>query len=311
MWGAFTDPPGGAAGWPRQTMSLTLLVAHGKVPCADGKLVYVRGRGASLAPAAMCIPIGSAAFLVDAVDASSLPQQTIDALLDTPHCEWRPCRSLLGHGEPGEIEAVARAVSLLSWHRENLYSGLNGERTEAVEGGRRRAQPASAGGRTIYPRVDPVAICLVVSADGERCLLGRQKNYPSGMWTCISGFVEHGESVEAAAMREVAEETAVVCAAAALVASQPWPLGRGLHCELMLACVATAAPEGEAIDVTQGGAPGELEAARWFTRAEVQEMARRSAADDGPWLPPPFAIAHHLIDRWAKGLLAPTLASLS
>ena len=113
------------------------------------------------------------------------------------------------------------------------------------------------------------------------------------------------------------EETGVVCAGVSLVGSQPWPIGRGGHCELMLGCLARAAPDGEAIDVTaHAGAPGtgELEDARWFTRAEALAMLEAStappprggggggaaAAEPALRTPPPFAIAHHLIRRWAQ-----------
>lgn len=124
------------------------------------------------------------------------------------------------------------------------------------------------------------------------------------MYTCIAGFVEHAESVEAAASREVEEETGVRCGPVAIVASQPWPCGRGSHCELMLACAARAIPGGEAIGLGED-ARAELEDARWFTRPEVLEMLA-SEAGRGPalWVPPPFAIANRMISRWAGGHLA-------
>lgn len=267
--------------------------------------MYAEGRGAALVPEAPIVPVGNAAFCVDAVDAAGLPQDRLEALLSSAKdLKWVQCRSLLGKGEPGEVEAVARAVSLLAWHKENAFSGFNGKPTTSAANGQRRKQPPSAGGRTMYPRVDPVAIVLVESADGQRCLLGRQRNYPPGMFTCVSGFIEHGESAENAAVREVLEETGVRCASSSLVASQPWPLGRGFHCELMLGCVAKALEGGEVIDVSreQGGG-GELEAAKWFDRAEVLEMIKRVGPDDGSWVPPNFAVAHHLIRRWAENLL--------
>ena len=115
---------------------------------------------------------------MDAVDAAKLPEDKLAEMLKATDFKWAMCRSLLGKGDPGEVEAVARAVSLLAWHKENAFSGVNGDPTEMSAGGSRRKQPSSAGGRTMYPRVDPVAICLVESVDGQRCLLGRQKNYP-------------------------------------------------------------------------------------------------------------------------------------
>jgi NAD+ diphosphatase len=213
-----------------------------------------------------------------------------------------------------EVEAAVRAISLLAWHLDSVYSGADGTPTSFTPacGGRRRK---TASGRTMYPRMDAVAIVLVESADGQRCLLGRQASYPPGMYTCISGFVEHGESAENAAMRETHEETAVVCTpgSAQLVASQPWPCGRGNHCELMLGVFARAVAGGETIDCGAGGAlmaggaqgVAELQDARWFSREEARTMLERSVKKS--WaagellVPPPLAIAHALISRWVSG----------
>jgi NAD+ diphosphatase len=54
-----------------------------------------------------------------------------------------------------------------------------------------------------------VVICAVLSPDSSKILLGRQKIWPEGMYSCVAGFVEPGESLEEAAVREVAEETGV------------------------------------------------------------------------------------------------------
>lgn len=45
---------------------------------------------------------------------------------------------------------------------------------------------------TAYPRTDPSVIMLVISADGKRCLLGRKKQFPAKMWSCLAGFMEPG-----------------------------------------------------------------------------------------------------------------------
>ena len=58
-----------------------------------------------------------------------------------------------------------------------------------------------------FPRTDPAVIMLV--SDGERALLGRNKNFPPGMYSTLAGFVEPGESLEDAVAREVREETAI------------------------------------------------------------------------------------------------------
>lgn len=272
---------------------------------SDGAIAYVPGRATAVLPDALVVPVGVQEG-VDAVDVTTLAPEKLNELLGD-EVKWTLCRPLLSSGKVDldEVSAIARAVSLLTWHKENAFSGIDGSPTEYAQEGRRRKQPSSAGGRTMYPRVDPVAICLVESCDGSRCLMGRQKNYPQGMYTLVSGFVEHGESVEMASVREVKEETGVICGPASLVASQPWPLGRGHHCELMLACIARAVEGGEAIDVSSdGGAAGELEDARWFERAEVTEMLARTSAAQGAWTPPAFAIAVHLRPPVVPSLLA-------
>jgi NAD+ diphosphatase len=131
-----------------------------------------------------------------------------------------------------------------------------------------------------------VVIMLVVR--GERCLLGRQPAWPHPFFSALAGFVEPGETLEEAVRREVAEEAGVSIGGVRYEASQPWPF----PASLMLGCRAEALTEGIRIDRE------ELDDARWFERAAVR------AALAGPTpalaLPPPLAIAHHLIRAWAE-----------
>jgi NADH pyrophosphatase NudC (nudix superfamily) len=317
VWGWFTGP----LGLYTRPEPATLIVLGSKLPVAkDGPLIWLAGEPETLVGAAHTfVPVGRNAY---AVDGGSIDSGLVQSLIDRHSASagsdhrWASTRDLLGLPARGratqiEVEAVVRAASLLAWHRSHAFNGADGSPTtmDASAGGRRRAL---ASGRRVYPRVDPVAIVLVESADGERCLLGRQRNYLPNLFTCISGFVEHGESAECAAAREVLEETSVRCSDLRLVASQPWPCGRGNSCELMLAVAARAAPDGEAIDVNAaggaggGGGGGELESAHWFSRAEVRRMLEGSAhrnkgsttAEGAHFVPPALAIAHHLIARW-------------
>ena len=314
MWGFWTSPR--PKTWvPTVGAAHTLLVVAGKVPLGDSGLLYASGRAATIgAPAGASVV--RVADGIDAMDADSLAAGRLAELIGSA-VDWQPPHSLLGLAgkkllAEAEATAVCDAVSLLGWHRANQHSGADGSETKPGElPGRRRFLSS---GRSLYPRVDPVAIVLCESADGQRCLLGRGSKFPPGMYTCIAGFVEHAESAEAAAAREVAEETCVRVGPVALVASQPWPCGRGGACEIMLACAACAEPGGEAIDVSGGAAgevAGELEDARWFTREEVREMLAREAGSAASfWVPPPFAIANRMIMRWADADPAwPTLGS--
>lgn len=146
-------------------------------------------------------------------------------------------------------------------------------------------------------------IALVANEAGDQILLGRNRKFRPGMYTCLSGFVEPCETVEEAVRREVYEEAGVVVGDVELWSSQPWPVGRAGGCELMLACVArVAAGDSGAICVDQT----EMEDVRWFSRAEAQaafDASLRYAGDlPAPtgtlWVPGPYAIAHHLIKYW-------------
>ena len=142
-----------------------------------------------------------------------------------------------------------------------------------------------------FPRTDPVVIMLAV--DGDDCLLGRQPRFPKGMYSALAGFVEPGETIEAAVRREILEEAGVACGAVRYFASQPWPFPSSL----MIGCFAEARSRAIAIDRT------ELEDARWFSREETLALLEKRHPD-GLAAPIPMAIAHHLMKRWASGGVA-------
>lgn len=179
-----------------------------------------------------------------------------------------------------EIAATARAV--LGWHRSHRFCATCGTRSEVAEAGWQRTCPAC--GAHHFPRTDPVVIMLVTQ--GNRTLLGRSPGWPPGMYSCLAGFVEPGETVEAAVRREVAEETGVRIGAVRYAASQPWPF----PASLMLGCRAEALTEAITLD------PAELEDALWITREEMVTVM----AGGHPQIRPPRrgAIAHALLQAW-------------
>jgi NAD+ diphosphatase len=171
---------------------------------------------------------------------------------------------------------VAFAVAMGNWHRRHRFCANCGAASVPGEAGFVRVCPAC--GAQHHPRTDPVVIMLV--ADGDRVLMGRQASWPAGRFSCLAGFVEPGEALEEAVAREVHEEADVLVDDVRYRSSQPWPF----PASLMLGFSARyAGGEARARD-------GELEDLRWFTRDEL--------TGGDALLPPPMAIARRLIDDW-------------
>jgi NAD+ diphosphatase len=181
---------------------------------------------------------------------------------------------------------LAMAKSLLDWHRRHRFCAQCGARTEPSQAGFRR--DCEACGTQHFPRTDPVAIMLVAHED--RCLLGRQPRFVPGMYSCLAGFIEPGETLEDAVRREVFEEAGVRVGAVSYAQSQPWPFPSSL----MIGCIAEALTEEIVIDRE------ELEDARWFGRDEIRLMLEGRHPDNLS-AANPIAIAHHLVRRWMDG----------
>lgn len=194
--------------------------------------------------------------------------------------EARAVLAQLGHDD---APLFAAALSLASWHQRHGFCSVCGSASAIFRGGWAR-RCGSCGGEH-YPRVDPVVIMLATFED--RLLLGRQPQYPPGRYSALAGFVEPGETVEAAVARELHEEAGIAVTDVRYLASQPWPFPSSL----MIGCTAQAAGDSLTID------RDELDDARWFTRAEV--AAALAEDPSAPFLPPPhFAIARTLLDHW-------------
>jgi NAD+ diphosphatase len=186
-----------------------------------------------------------------------------------------------------EAATWGAARCLVDWHARHRFCARCGAATEVARAGWGRRCPACAAEH--FPRTDPVVIMLAEHDD--RVLVGRQPRYPAGRYSALAGFVEVGESVEEAVARELFEEAGVRATQVRYLASQPWPLP---FSQLMLACVARV----ESAALTIDG--DELEDAKWVDRDGVR--AALAAADGAPFIPPPpYAIAHELLSRWARG----------
>jgi NAD+ diphosphatase len=185
-----------------------------------------------------------------------------------------------------QLSAIAMAKSLVTWHQRHGFCANCGARTAMKEGGWKRECGSCKAEH--FPRTDPVVIMLVTH--GDRCLLGRQKQFMPGMWSCLAGFVEAAETIEDAVRREILEESGIRVTDVNYYMTQPWPYPSSL----MIGCTARAISEEIVVDRV------ELEDARWFDRAELALMHKRQHPD-GLFAAHPFAIAHHLIGQWLHG----------
>ena len=186
---------------------------------------------------------------------------------------------------PDDLAPLAEAKALLAWHARHRFCANCGAPTRMTQAGWKRECPSCKVEH--FPRTDPVVIMLAIS--GDRCLLGRAGRFVANMWSCLAGFVEPGENIEEAARRETLEEAGITCGRVKYFASQPWPFPMSL----MIGCHAQATSTEITVDRE------ELEDARWFTREEVAQMFT-GQHPEGISIPPPIAIAHHIIRAWVE-----------
>ncbi|XP_076920818.1 nudix hydrolase 19, chloroplastic-like [Bidens hawaiensis] len=228
----------------------------------------------------------------------------------------------------GQLAIAGYARALLEWHTTSRFCGSCGEKLIPIEAGRRKQCINESCKKRIYPRVDPVVIMLVIDKENDRALFSKHSRLVPRMWSCLSGFLEPGESLEEAVRRETWEETGIEVGEVIYHSSQPWPVGSSsMPCQLMVGFLAYATSFEINVDKK------ELEDAAWHSREDVKraltlteygkaqktaatkvdqickgvEKGQNLAADFGVesgellpmFVPGPFAIAHHLISSWA------------
>ena len=201
---------------------------------------------------------------------------------------------LLSAADAG-IAATAKAV--FEWHRRHGFCSVCGQPSEPAEAGWKRICTACKSEH--FPRTDPVTIMLPTF--GDNCLLGRQAVWPKGRFSTLAGFMEPGESIEAACAREVKEEAGLTVVEVRYHSSQPWPFPTNL----MIGLIVEVSDQNAAPDQT------ELEEVRWFSRDELRRILQAQAQPqgsggawgdvDGVGVPPPFAVAHQLMKAWTEG----------
>jgi NAD+ diphosphatase len=196
-------------------------------------------------------------------------------------------RSVMAELEASEAGTAAAAKGILGWHATHGFCANCGARSEPADAGWRRTCPAC--GAQHFPRTDPVVIMLILH--GNSILLGRQAAWPPGMYSLLAGFMEPGETIEAAVRRETFEEAGVPVGQVDYLASQPWPFPSGL----MIGC------RGIALAGAINRDPAELEDARWVSREGMVAAFAGLEPDLRPARP--GSIARFLIERWLADAL--------
>ncbi|MBS9717419.1 NAD(+) diphosphatase [Pseudohalocynthiibacter aestuariivivens] len=198
---------------------------------------------------------------------------------DLRFTELRSVMSSLG---PRDAELIATAKAVLSWHESHQFCAKCGEKTvPAMAGWQRNCPQCNA---SHFPRTDPVVIMLITH--GNDVLMGRSPGWPEGMFSLLAGFVEPGETIEAAVRREAEEESGIRVGRVDYLASQPWPFPTSL----MFGCWGEALNRAIVIDLD------EIEEAMWVSREEMM----KAFAGDHPVLKPARkgAIAHFILSNW-------------
>jgi NAD+ diphosphatase len=198
---------------------------------------------------------------------------------DQVFCELRGAMTRLS-ARDAELAATAKAI--FGWHRSHRFCACCGQQSVLAMAGWQRNCPDC--GAHHFPRTDPVVIMLITRRNSV--LMGRSPGWPEGMYSLLAGFIEPGETMEAAVRREVFEEAGIRVGEVGYLASQPWPFPSSL----MIGCRGEAKNETLVID------PAEIEDAQWFSREDIA----LAFGGDHPFLLPARkgAIAHFILRNW-------------
>jgi NAD+ diphosphatase len=250
-----------------------LLVARGEVPTLDQTVVWLRPDQA---------PEGTRVFLGRTGEVAHF---AVILRAPTEDREWAGLRMIGALLGPDEIGLVVQAIALGEWHRRHRFCPKCGAGLLVESAG--HILTCAPCGTQQFPRTDPAVIMLVT--DGDRALLGRHPQWPTGRYSTLAGFVEPGESLEQAVAREVLEESGVRVTDVRYFASQPWPF----PASLMVGFFA----EAMSADIVVDGV--EIEDAQWFTREEMRAQAEAGTLV----LPGGLSISRALIEEWYGGPL--------
>ncbi len=196
--------------------------------------------------------------------------EVVEGTLPPAGMTFEGLRQVYGRLDENLFWIAARAVQIVDWDRTHQFCGRCGLllKTSQTE----RAKECPKCGLLHFPRLAPAIIVLVER--GNELLLARSRHFMPEMYSVLAGFVEPGESLEEAVVREVREEVGISVKNIKYFGNQPWPFPHSL----MIGFTATYAGGKISPD------DSEIEDARWFT------------ADNLPRIPGKISIARKLID---------------
>jgi len=204
---------------------------------------------------------------------------------------WVGLRGIATSLDDRDAGLAIQAVALANWHSTHAFCPGCGSPTEVVDSG--WARRCLAEDRLRFPRTDPAVIVLVTD-DEDRVLLGSNAMWEQDRFSVLAGFVEPGESLEAAVVREIAEEAGLAVDHVEYLGSQPWPFPASLMCAFRArvahGAATTVVPDGE-----------EILELRWFDRDGLREALGRVA------LPGETSIARWMLEEWYGGPLSSSL----
>ena len=200
--------------------------------------------------------------------------------------QWGDLRRIGAHLDERDAGLFTQALAILNWHTVSRFSPLAGVETTPDQAGWVRRDES---GKEYFPRTDAAVIVGVLDQD-DRLLLGSNAMWEANRFSLLAGFVEPGESLEAAVIREVFEESGVRVENPQYLGSQPWPfpasLMVGFEARVPAGADTTGRPDGD-----------EIIALRWFTRDElVAAVEAREVL-----LPGKTSIARAIIEHWFGG----------
>lgn len=270
---------------------------------------------------------GQAYFAVDLTpeymvseDLKKGAQAVLDAAKELQNASFQitPFGVRLSRGEAG---VYAQARMYIDWNTRNRFCGGCGLPNMSINGGCKLVCPAQDNGIDLpacatrgrvsnlsFPRTDNSIIAAVVNYAGDKILLGRNRRFPKGFFSCLAGFLEPAETIEDCVRREIWEEAGVDVGRVIIHSSQPWPF----PANIMLGCIAQVRDSSEKAHTIHLGHDPELEEANWYSLKDLKEVlgfaaegylgSRPEGLPEGaPQLPQPEAIAYTLIEAVVNG----------